>query len=76
MVIRITDRPMTSAVYGGRKATKNQINKTYYHKSSNRRPGLYFTERGMGVYKRLECSQSIFEKPKHSVCIITSVPCL
>ena len=21
----------------------------------------------MGIYKRLECSQSLFEKPKHSV---------
>ena len=30
----------------------------------------------MDVYKRLEFSQSIFEKPKHSVCFITSVPCL
>ena len=37
---------------------------------------LLFTERGVGVYKRLECSQSIFVKPKHSVCSITSVPCL
>ena len=44
-------------------------------------PGLLlesflFTERGVGVYKRLECSQSLFEKTKHSVCFITSVPCL
>ena len=30
----------------------------------------------MGVYKRLECSQSIFEQPKRSVCFISSVPCL
>ena len=33
-------------------------------------------QREGGIYKRLECSQSIFEKPKHSVCFITSVPCL
>ena len=35
-----------------------------------------FHREGVGVYKRLECSQSIFEKPKHSVCFITLVPCL
>ena len=27
---------------------------------------LLFTERGVGVYKRLKCSQSIFKKPKYS----------
>ena len=31
-----------------------------------------FYREGVGVYKRLGCSQSIFEKPKHSVCFITS----
>ena len=30
----------------------------------------------MGIYKRLVLSQRIFEKPKHSVRFITSVPCL
>ena len=35
-----------------------------------------FHREGVGVYKKLEWSQSIFEKPKHSVCFITSVPCL
>ena len=35
-----------------------------------------FHREGVGIYKRLQCSQSIFEKPKHSVCFITSVPCL
>ena len=34
-----------------------------------------FQREGVDVYKKLECSQSIFEKPKHSVCFITSVPC-
>ena len=35
-----------------------------------------FHREGVGIYKRLECSQSIFEKQKHSVCFITSVLCL
>ena len=35
-----------------------------------------FHREGVGVYKRLECSQSIFVKPKQSVCFITSGPCL
>ena len=35
-----------------------------------------FHREGVDVYKKLECSQSIFEKPKHSVCFYTSVPCL
>ena len=44
-----------------------------YRESSNKPPArllesLLLTERGMGVYKRLECSQSIFEKPNHSAC--------
>ena len=37
---------------------------------------ITFHREGVDVYKKLECSQSIFEKPKHSVCFITSVPCL
>ena len=40
---------------------------------------VIFHREGMDVYKKLECSQSIFEKTnktKHSVCFITSVPCL
>ena len=31
-----------------------------------------FYREGVGFYKRLGCSQSIFEKPKLSVCFITS----